>query len=154
MRQHVCPVLRSRHQIGPHIVQDGLLAEIVADHVQHKGVDRLVVGDTTARGIDEGNVARPPGIDDAGHAEQRIGVETKRVEEIVIDAAIDHVDTLQPGGCLHVDHVVLDHQIAAFHQFDAHLLGQECMLEIGRIINTRRQDDDLGLVLAARRHVA
>jgi hypothetical protein len=49
-------------------------------------------------------------------------METEGIEEFVIDTAIDPVHASQPGRRLHVDHIVLDHQIAAFGQFDAQVL--------------------------------
>ena len=51
-------------------MQDGLLAEVVADHLRHEGIDRLIVGDAASGGVDNGDVARPPGVNDTGHAEQ------------------------------------------------------------------------------------
>ena len=67
----------------------------------------------------------------------RVGAEAERIEEVVVDAAVDHVDALQAVRRLHVDDVVLDHQVAALDQLDAHLLGQEGVLEVGRVVDAR-----------------
>ena len=71
-----------------------------------------------------------------------IGQEYQRIEKVVVDAAIDHVHALQPFGGAHVDDIVLDHQIAALDQLDAHLVGEEGMLVIGAVVDARRQQRD------------
>ena len=43
------------------------------------------------------------------------------------------------------------HQIAAFHQFDAHLAGQKRVFEISRVVDARRQQHDGRLGDALRR---
>ena len=91
------------------------------------------------------------GADQAGDAERRIRTEGQRIEEIVVDAAIDDVDAARPLGRAHVDDVVLDEEVAALDQFDAELVGQEGMFVIGRIVLARRQQRDRRLAAGARR---
>ena len=55
---------------------------------------------------------------------------------------------LQAGGGAHVDDVVVHQQIAAFDQFDAHLLRQKGVLEIGGVEDAGREQHDRGLVAA------
>ena len=40
------------------VVEERLLAEVVADQLRHVGVDQLVVGDAVADRVGEGDVAR------------------------------------------------------------------------------------------------
>ena len=61
----------------------------------------------------------------------------RRIEVVVVDAAIDHVDALQAFGRAHEYHVVVDEQIVALHQFDAELVGEKGMFEIGGIVARR-----------------
>ena len=81
------------------------------------------------------------------------GSEGEGIEEGVVDAAVEHVDRLVAlcgaHGDLAVDHL----QVGAFDQFDAHLVGQEGVLEIGGVVDAGRQHGDRRRPLAAlRRH--
>ncbi len=77
---------------GRHIFQDRLFAKIEADDLRHVGVDRLVVGDAGADCIGQRHIARIIGAHEAGDAERGVGAEGERIEEVVVDAAIDDVD--------------------------------------------------------------
>ena len=72
-------------------------------------------------------------------AKRGIGAEGERVEKIVLDAPIDHIDALGALGGAHVDHVFLDEQVAALDQLDPELVGQEGMLVIRRIVDAGRE---------------
>ena len=97
---------------GRHVLQDRLLAEIEADHLGHVRIGRLVVGDAGADRVGERDVA--------GAVHRRAGpgrrapspAEGERVEEGVVDAAVDHVHALRAGGGAHVDVAVLHEQVA------------------------------------------
>ena len=88
------------------------------------------------------------GVEESRNAEAGIAPEAERVEEIVIDAAIDDVDAAQSGGGAHVDDVVVNEQVAAFDEFDAHLLREKCVLEIGGVEDSGREQHDGGLLAA------
>ena len=72
-----------------------LLAEVVADQVGQVGVDELVVGDAVADRVGDRHVAGARGVHQARAAEQRVGAEVHRVEELVVDPAVDHVHLLE-----------------------------------------------------------
>ena len=74
-----------------------------------------------------------------------VRAERERIEEIVIDPAIDHVDALRPLGRAHVDEARLHEQVAAFDQIDAELVGEERVLVIGRVVDAGGQQRDGGL---------
>src|SRR6476620_11059462 len=95
------------HQLGQ-VVEDVFLV------VRHAGADR----------IGKRDVSSAVGVHQARHAEHRVFSKNGRVEEIIVDAAVDHVDPDQAGGGAHEDHVVDHHEVAAFHDLDAHLAGQ------------------------------
>ena len=115
----------------------GLLAEVEADHLRHERVDRLVVGDAGADRVGERHVAGPVGVEQAGHAEQAVLAEGERVEEVVVDAAVDHVDALHAPRRAVEDAVAVDDQIARLDELDAHLPAEERVLEVGRVVRTR-----------------
>ena len=80
------------------------------------------------------------------------GTEHFRIEEMIVDAPVDHIHAHQPVDGLHVDAVVVaDHQVRPFHQIGTHLLRQIAVLEIGGVVDARRQHDDHRLVTRARR---
>ncbi len=62
-----------------------------------------------------------------------------RVEEVVVDAAVDHVDPPRALRRAHEDEVVLDEQVLPLDQLDAHLLRQEGVLEVGAVVHAGRQ---------------
>ena len=70
------------------------------------------------------------------------GLKARGSRKFVVNPAVDHVDLLRPAGRAHEDPATVDEQILALDQFDAHLLGQEDMLEIGGVQPARRQHDD------------
>jgi hypothetical protein len=76
--------------------------------------------------------------------------ETERIKEIIINPAVDDVDATQSRGGPHIDNIVVHQEIAAFHELDAHLLGKECVLEIGGIEYARSQENDFRFVPCRR----
>ena len=130
-------LVRILQAVGGHVRQDRLLAQVVADDLGHVGVGELVVGDPVADGVGDGDVAGPGRVEDARAADERIGAEVQRVEELVVDPAVHHVHPLLAGRGPHVDDPVPADQVPAFDQFDAHLAGQEGVLEVGRVVHAR-----------------
>ena len=139
--------------MGLDVGEQRLLAQVVADHVGHVGVDALVVGDAGAGRVGDGDVAEPVGVEEAGGAELRIGAEGQGVDEVVVDAAVDHVHLLQARGRAHVDEAVVDHEVAALHQLHAHLLGEEHVLVEGGVVDAGSEQDDAGVRDAGRREL-
>ena len=88
------------------------------------------------------------GAEQAGDAEVRIRPHRQRIEEAVVDPPVDHVDPLRPARRAHEDAALVDEQVGALDQLDAHLVGQERMLEIGAVVVARRQQHDVGLGLS------
>ena len=131
------------------VVEDRVLTQVVADHCRHVGVDELVVGHAVAHAVGDRHASRPGRVHDAGAAHQRFGPELQRVEELVVDAAVDHVhgDLALRRAQEHVGAVA--HEVAALHQVHAHEAGEERVLVEGRVVHPRRQDDD-GRVLHGR----
>ena len=114
-----------------------IFAKIILDDLRHVGVNHLVVGDACARRVGQRHAAGPVGLASSRARPASNRRETLRVEEVVVDAAVNHIDPFEAVRGAHVNEIVDHHQVAAFDQIDAHLLGQERMLEIGRIENAR-----------------
>ena len=51
------------HEIGFHIVQNRVFAQVVANNGGHIGIDRLVVGDAGSESIGQGYVAGAVGVE-------------------------------------------------------------------------------------------
>jgi hypothetical protein len=64
--------------------------------------------------------------------------------KIVVDAAVNNINPFEALGGAHHHLSAMHHEIPAFHQLDAHLLGQEGVLEVCGIVYPRRQQHDLG----------
>jgi hypothetical protein len=87
---------------------------------------------------------------DAGNAERGVAAEHNRIEECIVDAAVHHVDALQPARGAHVDNVFVDDQVASLDELDAHLSSQERVLEVRRVEDTGREHDDGRAVTSGR----
>ena len=152
--QHISAVLGVAERIGRHVGQDRLLAEIEADHLGHVDIDRFVVGDPGADGVGQGHAAAAVNRDQPRHAEGGLGMERQGIEKLVADPPVDHMHPLGASGRSHVDGVVLDEQVLALDQFDAHLIGKEDVLEVSAVVGTRRQQRDGRVGYAGGRHGA
>ncbi len=128
--------------VGLGVGQHRLLAQVVADQVGHPGVEQLVVGDPVADRVGDGHPAGARGVEHAGAADHRVRPEVHRVEELVVDAAVDDVDALLAVRRPHADLVAGADQVAALDQLDAHLAGQQRVLEVGGVVDAGGEDDD------------
>ena len=153
-RQRRLALLEILEPVGRDVRQQRLLAEVEADHLRHVAVDRLVVGDAGADRVGDRHVPGAIRADQPRHPEQRVGAELERVDEGVVEPAVDRVDARQAARRAHVADVVADDQIGGLDQLDAHLAGQEGVLEVGAVGHSRRPDDDRCLAVGDRRNRA
>jgi hypothetical protein len=70
-----------------------------------------------------------------GHPTTESGRKCNRIEEVVVDAPVDDVHPLLPADAAHVQDVLVTEQVPALDQLDAHLAGQERVLEVGRVVH-------------------
>ena len=134
-----------------HIVQDRLFAGVEFDDLRHERIHGLVVGDAGTRRVDYGD---PPGavnVEYARHAERRSRIEGQRIEKIVIDAPVHHINLHRLAGGAHVEPSVLHKQVVAGYQLHAHFISQESVFEKGGIVDARCQHDAGGLALTLGR---
>jgi len=97
------------------------------------------------------DVAGHIGGHQAGHAEQGIGPEHERIEEGVVDPAIDDVDPDRAVDRLHPDLVVVHDQVGPLDQVDPHIVGEEAVLIEGRIVVAGGEQHAARLARAAPR---
>ena len=141
MGQDIGLILGPGAEIGGDVLNDRLFAEVIAHHVGDIGVDQLVVGNAGAGGIGNGDTSLGVNLHQAANAQHRIATEDGGIEEVVIDAPIDHIDRFQSTRCPHPDPAVFTGQIPSFHQRNAHLLGEIAVLEIGTVENPWGEQD-------------
>ena len=87
------------------------------------GVDQLVVGDAGAWSIGNGHASLTHHVDEPSDAEHGIPAEHARVEEVIVNAAVDHIHGTASVGVAKPYPAFIAEEIAAFHQRNAHLLG-------------------------------
>ena len=136
---------------GVDVLERRLLAQVVLDDLGHIGVDEFVVTDAVAHRTRDDHVAGAGGVEQAGHPQHRVRAELHRVEEVVVDAAIDDIDPLLTLGGAHVHDVVAAEQVTALDEFDAHQPSQQRMFEVRRIGHARSENHDVGVGLVERR---
>src|SRR5208282_2021825 len=128
--EHIILLRAVSKHVGRNISKNRIFTQVVADDRGNVGIDGFVIGDAGANGIGQAHIAGAVGVEQAGDAEAGIALKAERVEEVVVNAAGDDVDAAKASGGAHVDDVVVDEQIAAFDELDAHLLREKCVLEI------------------------
>ena len=136
------PLVGLPHHVGLDVGQDRLLAQVVANQVGDIGVNGLVVGHAVADRVAHRHRARTHGAEQAGHAERRVRAERDRIQEGVVDAAVDHIDRHQTLDGAQVHDMLIHHEVGTLDQLYAHLAGEECVLEVRRVVDARRQDHD------------
>ena len=132
---------------GLDVLEDGILAQVVADHGRHVGVDELVVGHAVADAVGDGDPAGPSCVDDARTSDERVGAELQWVEVVVVDAAVDDVDGHLTLGRAQEDVGAVAHQVAPLDQVDPHEAGQQRVLVEGRVVHAGREDHDRRVLL-------
>ena len=142
MRKDMLTVLGPVEPPGRHVVQHRLFCQVELDHVRYVGVDRLVVGHAGSDGVGQRDAAGAIRGEESGNAKCGFGPEHTRVEEIVVDPAVDHVDSLRTFRRAHVYGIALNEKVDALDQLDAHLLGQECMFVIGGVVGAGGENGD------------
>ena len=80
-------------------------------------------------------------------------MEGERVEEVVVDAPVDHVDLALAVRPAHEDVIALDEEVAALDERHAHLAREEGVLEVGGVVDARAQHDHHRALARPRRHV-
>ncbi len=73
-----------------------------------------------------------------------------RIEEVIVDPAINHIDRLQAFGRPHVDLAVLRDEIAPFHDLDPHRAREKRVLEVSRVVSPGREQHDRRFGLPVR----
>ena len=151
-RQDVLPFRCRAAQEGRHVGNEDLFAQVVLHHLGHVGVHNLVVGHARARGVDQRHPSGPVHVHQPRHAQGRIRPEGLRIQKIIVYPPVDHVDPLESFGRAHPDEAVRHDEVPPLDELHAHLLGQEGMLEIRRVVNPRRQDGHARRLDACRGH--
>ena len=84
----------------------------------------------------------------------RIGPELERVDERVVEPAVDGVHALEPVRGADEAQLVADHEVGGLDELDAHLAGEEGVLEVGRVERARRPHHHGRLAVAGGRDLA
>jgi hypothetical protein len=116
MSEDVFSVFGFAQYPGVDVGDEGGLAEIEADHLGDIGVNRFVVGHAGADGIGDGDVAGAIGGEQAGDAEHGVGAKHEGIQEVVVDAAVNHVDALRPLRGAREYCLVTDEEVLTFHE--------------------------------------
>ena len=130
---------------GVDIFEHRFLAEVIPNQIGQVGVDEFVVGYAVTDGVGDRHVSKPSREQEPRRTEHRIGAKLQRVKEFVVDAAIDHIDPRGAGGGAHPDPAAGAEQVAPLHQLDAHQPRQQGVFEIGGVVDTGGQNNNVGL---------
>src|SRR4029077_14508383 len=143
--KNVVSLRRIVEQIGFKVVEDWVLFQVVRHNLRHVSIQSLIVGNPGTKSIGKRNIPGPVSIEQSSHAEDRLRSERQRIDEVVVDTAVDDIYPAEARGRAHVDNIVMRDQIPSLDKFDPHLAGQICVLEVRRVENPWTQQDDRGL---------
>ena len=90
-----------------------VLAEQVAAQAREKRHERRRFHEAAAEAVGDEHLAGPRRLHEAWHAQQRIAAQFQRIAEVVVHAADDHVDRVQPRQRLQEDAAVAHGEIVA-----------------------------------------
>ena len=76
----------------------GSSLQVIADDLGNERIDPLVVGHAGPERVGQADLSRAIRRDQAGDAELAVSTERERVEEVVVDPPVDHVDPLRSRG--------------------------------------------------------
>src|SRR5262245_5609597 len=134
-----------------HVLQDRFFRQVVTDDVRHVRINHFVVRDAAAGCVRKRNVALAPRTYQTTNTQRRILAEDRGIEKQIVDAAVDHVHLHETLDRAHVHLVVAtDDQIGAYDELRGHRLREVCVLEVCRVLDARRQYDDLGIAPTRR----
>lgn len=120
------------------------------DDLGDERVNGFVVRDAGPGGIAEGDGSGSVSVEEAGHAESAVVIERDGVDEVVIDAPVDHADALTAFGGSGKDLVIFDDEVAPFDERDSHFAGEEGVLEVGGVVAARGEHDGKGVFAVVR----
>ena len=123
-----------------------LLREVIADRVLDEGEHGGVVGDARAGRVHDRDAGQPACVQEARHAEDGVGPKREGVQEVVVDLAVQDVDTPSPARAAQVYVSVVHQQVRSRDEFHPGRLGQEGVLPEARAVGPRREQGDAGVV--------
>ena len=146
--------LRQRFRVfespGVDVRDDRILAKVVPDEVGQVGVDELVIGNPIADRIGDGHIAEACREQQARAAEHRIRAKLQRIEKLVVDPTVNHIDTPWTGCGAHPYPSAGAEQVAAFDQLDTHQAGEQGVFEVGRVVDAGGEHNDGGVIRPLR----
>ena len=133
------------------VFEDWFFAEVIADEVGQVGVHELVVGDTVADRVGNGDVAEAGREHEARGAQHRVGPKLQRVQKLVVNATVDHIDAHRTCGRSHPHPATRAEQVATFDQLDAHQAREQGVFVIGGVVDAGGEHDNVGVTHTLRR---
>ncbi len=92
-------------------LQQWLLGNKEPDHLGDVTMDRLVVGDAGAHSVRDGDISKAIGCHQPWNPEHRVGPECQRIQECIVNPAVDDVHATQATSGALVDVPVVDDQV-------------------------------------------
>ncbi len=137
MIEHVRALLGIAADVGHDIVEYGLFAQVVLDQKWYIGVEHLVVGNTVTRRVRQAERSRLNRSDQGRPERQAVGGHGGG-QLVLVKTPVQDVDPPRSTPVETVDHAacraVLDDEVARFDERHPHLLCQQGVLEVGRVV--------------------
>ncbi|MCY1512066.1 hypothetical protein D9M68_465130 [compost metagenome] len=134
---------------GAHRGQQQLFAQQALADPRQEAEQARRLQHPAAQGVGHQHPAVAHRIQQAGHAQGRVGAQLQGVAVVVVEAAQHGVDALQAAQGLEVEGGVAHRQVMALHQREAELAREVEVLEIGLVEAPRRQQHHQGRLAIA-----
>ncbi len=125
--------------------QQQRFAAEMARQRRHETQQRSRFQKARARRIGHQHIAGTDRLQQAGHAQPRIGPQLHRVQERVVEPFQQAVHRLQPAQGFQVHALVAHREVAALHQSQAEVARQVGVLEIGFVVGARGEQRNVGV---------
>ena len=129
--------------VGLDVVQDGILVEVVADHLGHIRIDELVVGDAVSDRVRHRHPTGPRSVHEPWTTDEGLRPELQRVEVLVVHAPVDDMDRYLAVGGLQVHVHAVAGEVPPLYEMNSHQACEKRVLVEGGVVDAGCQHDDV-----------
>ena len=140
MREHVVALARLAAPPGRDARNREILVEEVAAQARQEAQESVALDEPRAERVADRDLARASGLQEPGHADERVRAQLERIAELGADPAHDQVDGLQALDGLQIHAVVADREVRALDDAEPEIAREVRVLEIVLRRLARRQE--------------
>ena len=106
--QCVFKFVRLAALVGRDVVQNRFFGQVKTNHVGDERVNRFVIRHARANCVGQCDVTGAVAIEQTRHAERGIRAKRQRIEKIVVNPTVNHIDAFRTVGRAHIHMQIID----------------------------------------------